>query len=95
MVKLEAIKKNGVILISEDSFEHLLNCLANQKFIGELPPNGDALDMSPEAYKSVQAKNQAAIDDFWKQCMDLLTSDVDLSEELDQPSCGGGCQGCR
>ena len=36
MVKLEARKENGNIIISEDSFEHLLSCLDNQKFVGEL-----------------------------------------------------------
>ncbi len=33
MVKLEAEKFQGKILVSEGSFEHLLNCLDNQKFI--------------------------------------------------------------
>lgn len=31
MVQLEARKEKGCIIISEDSFEHLLNCLDNQK----------------------------------------------------------------
>jgi len=35
MVQLEAEKHSGQIVISEDSFEHLLNCLDHQKFIGK------------------------------------------------------------
>lgn len=38
MVKLEAKKDgNGNIIITEDSFEYLLNCLDNQKFIAGQP----------------------------------------------------------
>jgi len=33
MVRLDAKKQDGHILITEDCFEHLLNCLDNQKFI--------------------------------------------------------------
>lgn len=66
MVKLEARKENGQIIISEDSFEHLLNCLDNQKFIDDV--NADALTCD---YKSVQRENQAAIDDFNRQCRAL------------------------
>ena len=87
MVELKAIKKNGVILISEGSFEHLLNCLANQKFVGETPINGDSVAVGKEEYDRVQNSMQDAIDDFWKQCMDLLMS-------KEPPACGGGCEGC-
>ena len=65
MVQLEARKENGNIVISEDSFEHLLNCLDNQKYINDV--NADA--MSPDTdYKQVQFDNQQAIDDFSRQC---------------------------
>ena len=40
------------IKIEEDFYEHLLNCLANQKFIGEAPPNGDALAMGKRLMKN-------------------------------------------
>lgn len=39
-MKVDAIKDGqGNVVISEDSFEMLLNCLDNQKFIGELSEN--------------------------------------------------------
>jgi len=74
MVKLEAKKENGNIIISEDSFEHLLNCFDNQKFVNEGPLNGDSLSIEKEKYDKVQNDNQNAIDDFNKQCRELLSS---------------------
>ncbi len=88
MVKLEAIKKDGNIIISEDSFEHLLSCLDNQKFVGEAPINGDSVAVGKEEYYRVQNETQEAIDDFNRQCRELW-----LSEELTESPCGG-CQGC-
>lgn len=35
---------NGNIIISEDSFEYLLNCLDNQKFINSAPQNQPIID---------------------------------------------------
>lgn len=87
MVKLKAIKKNGSILISEGSFQHLLNCLANQKFVGEMPINGDSVSVGKEEYDRVQNSMQDAIDDFYKQCMDLLIS-------KEPSACGEGCEEC-
>ncbi len=75
MVKLEAKKVGGNIVISEDSFEHLLNCLDNQKFVGEAPPNGDAMSMAindPKGYRQIHIDNQKAIDDFNRQCRHVL-----------------------
>lgn len=89
MVKLEAVKKDGAILISEGSFRHLLNCLANQKFVGETPINGDSVAVGKEEYYRVQNAMQDVIDDFWKQGMNLLESD-----EIPISPCGGGCGGC-
>ena len=63
MVKLDAFKKDGRVNVSEDSFEHLLNCLDNQKFINEI--NADALTCD---YKKIQKENQEHIDDFNRQC---------------------------
>lgn len=60
------------ITIDRDFFEHLLNCLANQKFIGEKPPCGDALAMGKTAYQKIQIRNQKIIDKAWKKGMDLL-----------------------
>jgi hypothetical protein len=78
MVKLDARIENGRISISDDSFEHLLNCLDNQKFINEAPPNGDALSMGKSEYQKIQDENQACIDDFNKQCRDLWLSSLAL-----------------
>lgn len=73
MVQLEARKENGNVVISEGSFEYLLACLENQRFVGEAPPCGDA--MSPDTdYKQIQKDNQNAIDDFHRQCRTLLHS---------------------
>jgi len=73
MVKLEATRKNGNVVISEESFGHLLNCLANQKFIGEPPPCGDAIALGKKKYDAIQVENQKCIDDFYFQCRDLLS----------------------
>ena len=44
MVELKAkLDGKGNVVITEDSFEHLLSCLDNQKFVNESPPNGEAL----------------------------------------------------
>ncbi len=88
MVKLEATKKDGNIIISEDSFEHLLSCLDSQKFVGEAPINGDSVAVGKEEYYRVQNKTQEAIDNFNRQCRVLLH---DL-EPTGSPC--GGCDGC-
>ena len=73
MVKLEANKDGkGNIIISEDSFEHLLSCLDNQKFVGESPPNGDAMSMDTNEYYEIHEDIQNAIDGFNRQCRNLL-----------------------
>ena len=62
------------ITIERDFLEHLLNCLANQKFISERPPNGDALSLGQEEYDSLQKKNQRVIDDAWEKGHELLAT---------------------
>jgi hypothetical protein len=52
MVQLEATKENGNVIISENSFEHLLSCLDNQKFINDI--NADA---TTSDYKKIQQIN--------------------------------------
>jgi len=71
VVKLDAKKDGNNIIISQDSFEHLLNCLDNQKFIDFV--NADATTCD---YKQVQAESQKAIDDFNRQCRNLLCQDI-------------------
>ena len=62
MVQLNAIKKGNDVIISKDSFEHLLNCLANQKFVAV-----------PDKQTETERKEvQEYVDDFWVQCMDLI-----------------------
>ncbi len=75
MVKLKAKKVDGNVVISEGSFEHLLNCLDNQKFVDSAPCCGDEIDMAindPVGYKQVKVDMQSAIDDFGRQCRKVL-----------------------
>jgi hypothetical protein len=67
MVTLDAYLSGNDVVISKDSFEHLLACLDNQKFVREI--NADALTCD---YRAVQKETQTAIDDFNKQCRKLL-----------------------
>lgn len=67
MVPLDATKSDNTIHISEDSFEHLLSCLDNQKFMGSR--NADSTTCDADA---VDRQNQSAIDDFNTQCRELL-----------------------
>jgi len=52
MVKLEAQRKGDDIIISSDSFEHLLNCLDNRA--------------------TTRLEDNEAIDDFCRQCREVL-----------------------
>lgn len=55
------------IKIERSFFEHLLNCLCNQKFIRQI--NADALECD---YKKIQQENQQIIDKAWRDGMDAL-----------------------
>lgn len=66
-VKLDAKLENDNVIISQNSFEHLLAYLDNQKFVGDI--NADALTCD---YRTVQMETQSAIDDFNRQCRELL-----------------------
>jgi hypothetical protein len=66
-VKLEAYRIPNAIVITNDSFEYLLNCLDNQKFVHEV--NADGLEGD---YKKNQKEMQDAIDNFNIQCRELL-----------------------
>lgn len=59
------------ITIEKDYFEHLLACLANQKFINQVP-NGDAL--VTDDFRSINAENQRIIDEAYRKGMELLVS---------------------
>lgn len=60
------------ITIGRDYFEHLLACLANQKFIDQTPINGEMLDSGKHERRKVQIEHQATIDKAWKDGMDML-----------------------
>ena len=53
-------------------FEHLLNCLANQRFVHEAPPCGDAMAMDPADYAATRQGIQAVIDKAWLEGHELL-----------------------
>lgn len=42
-IKLDAVKENGRISISQNSFNLLLDCIDNQKFVGEPTASGSAV----------------------------------------------------
>jgi hypothetical protein len=74
-------RNNETITIGVNFFEHLLNCLANQKFIGEPPPNGDAMAMGESEYIKVQRDGQRAIDKAWRQGMFIMSLDYKKNQE--------------
>jgi len=63
-MRLNATKQSGTVLISQDSFEHLLDCLDKQKFL-PLPSN-----QAKDERKNIQYP----IDDFNIQCRELLNA---------------------
>ena len=72
-MKVNAIKDGkGNIIISEDSFEMLLACLDNQKFVGESPQNADSLSVGEDKYWKGQEDIQNTIDQYNRQCRDIL-----------------------
>ena len=73
MKKVEAFKDGkGNIVITEDSFEMVLACLDNQKFVGEGPCNGDSLSIGKEEYYKTQQNIQDTIDKYNRECRKIL-----------------------
>ena len=73
MIKPELKKDgNGNIIISQDSFELLLGCLDNQKYIGELPQNGDSVSVGEDDYYKTQREIQDVIDYYNRECRKIL-----------------------
>ena len=73
MMKIEAKKDGkGNIIISEGSFEMILACLDNQKFVGELPQNGDSLSVGKDEYWKGQKDIQDTIDHYNRECRKIL-----------------------
>jgi hypothetical protein len=84
MMKIEAKKDGkGNIVISEDSFEMVLACLDNQKFVGEQPQNGDSLSFGEDEYWKGQQDIQNAIDHYNRECRKILHQKYVLRTESD------------
>lgn len=84
MKKIDAKKDGkGNIIISEDSFEMVLNCLDNQKFVGEQPQNGDSFSIGEDEYWKGQQIIQDAIDHCNRECRKILHQKYILRTELD------------
>jgi hypothetical protein len=84
MMKIEAKKDGkGNIIISEDSFEMVLACLDNQKFVGEQPQNGDSLSIDKDEYWKGQRDIQDAIDFYNRECRKILHQKYVLRTESD------------
>ena len=69
MVKLNAYKDGkGNVIITEDSFDYLLNCLDNQKFIYEFSC----------IKNTIQEENQEIIDNFNTQCREVQYAKIEV-----------------
>jgi len=72
-MKVEAIKDGkGNVVITEDSFEMLLSCLDNQKYVGEAPQNGDSISVGKDEYYKTQKDIQDVIDFYNRECRKIL-----------------------
>ena len=63
-----------MIQMPTDFFEHLLNCLDNQKFIHVV--NADGMSMGMKKVRKVQQDMQEAIDEANRQGRELLHNGV-------------------
>lgn len=61
----------SVMLLPRDFFEHLLNCLANQRFIAEDEINDCGGPQGAETRRAMQA----VIDEAWAKGMDMLDAE--------------------
>lgn len=72
-MEIKAIKDGmGNIVITEGSFEMLLACLDNQKFVNEGPQNGDSISVGKDAYYKGQQDIQETIDEYNRECRKIL-----------------------
>ena len=58
-------KIEKTIVMTTDEAEHLLACLANQKFIGDV--NADGISEGIDSVRKVQKETQAVIDEAYKK----------------------------
>jgi hypothetical protein len=83
-MKIDAKKDGkGNIVISEESFDMLLACLDNQKFVGEQPQNGDSLSVGVDEYLKGQQDIQSTIDHYNRECRKILHQKYVLRTESD------------
>jgi len=61
------------ITINRDYFEHLISCLANQKFMGDF--NADSIEAGEGVYNKTNKLMQEAIDKAYMEGLDLLKRD--------------------
>lgn len=69
---IRATHDGNYIRVHRDDLEYLLMCLANQKFINELPPNGDAMALGKSEYDRIQQENQECIDSCYHAWIKVL-----------------------
>lgn len=87
MKKIEAYKNEyGDIVVSRDSFEMLLSCLDNQKFINNPVLNGDYLSTSKEDRYKTQREMQETIDFYNTSFRDILHDQYEVSVDKNQRS---------
>jgi len=70
-MQLEIQKNGNQVTMPLDTLEHIANCLANQKYVGQW--NADATENVEES-KQVDKYNQAAIDNCWIQLMNVVSA---------------------
>jgi hypothetical protein len=79
MVKLNAYKDGlGNIILTEESFDFLLNCLDNQKAIYEFLYNKDEHSIESDKHKLLQLRTQDNIDDFNIHCRKVQYAKIDV-----------------
>jgi hypothetical protein len=64
------MKENKKITMSKEFFEHLLGCLANQKFINDV--NADGMSLGVKKINKIKTKHQKAIDQAYQKGCELL-----------------------
>jgi len=67
------------ITIEENFLEHLLACLANQKYTGDF--NADAIEGGEDEYQKINAENQEVIDKAYSDGWDLLLANSPDEED--------------
>jgi hypothetical protein len=72
MYQIKARIEGENVIIEKESFEIVLGCLDNQKFVHEAPPNGDAMAVGEAAFNATQQDIQDVIDNINRQCRDIL-----------------------